>query len=169
MTNFDEEVDVDITYTFTISDDVISDYGFTTQILEWLQANLEALVDDHRQKIFGKVNTGFDEKILKTFGKKPVCDIYINNVEYDADFEGRKPLRVNTIVLYYLKGANNHTYMKACELHDLLLSKFANEESFRRLTDVVIDTYITNSEVRNENIRGGYGVMGAFELSHTLY
>ena len=49
------------------------------------------------------------------------------------------------------------------------MQKFITEEGFKHLSNVVRDTRVTNSEIRNQNIRGGYGVMGAFELTHDLY
>lgn len=182
MTNNDEFVDTDIviedetvevtetpTYTFTITEKLQPDYGMTTQILEWIQSNLESLVDDYGHKIFGKVNTGFNDNILKTFGKRPVCDVYVRSVEYEGDFDGHIPIKVHSIVLFYLKGANNQSYLKGCELHDLVMQEFITNNTFKHLTDVVKDTYIMNSEIRNQTIRGGYGVMGAFELTHDLY
>ena len=115
------------------------------------------------------MNTGFNENILKTFGKRPVCDIYINNVEYSTDFDSHIPIKVHTMILFYLKGANNHTYLKGCELHDLIMQEFISNNTFKRLDGVVRNTYIDNSEIQNQNIRGGYGVLGAFELTHDLY
>lgn len=169
MTSYDKEVDTDITYTFKVTERTSDITGVTTQILEWLHDNLEDLRDDLNKKIFGKVNYGFNDDNIKTFGRKPVCDVYLNKVEYDGDFEDHIPIKVNTFLIFYLKGANNHTYLKACELHDYLVSVLSNTESFKRLDNVVRDTYITNTEVRNQKIRGGYGVLGAFELTHTLY
>ena len=169
MVDYDKEVDTDITYTFKVTERTSDITGVTTQILEWLHDNLEDLRDDLNKKIFGKVNYGFNDDNIKTFGRKPVCDVYLNKVEYDGDFEDHIPIKVNTFLIFYLKGANNHTYLKACELHDYLVSVLSNTESFKRLDNVVRDTYITNTEVRNQKIRGGYGVLGAFELTHTLY
>ena len=182
MTNNDEFVDTDIviedetvevtetpTYTFTITEKTQPDYIIARQILEWIHENMESLVDDYGHKIFGKVNFGFNDDILKTFGKRPVCDVYVRNVEYEGDFDGHIPIKVHSIVLFYLKGANNQTYLKGCELHDLVMQEFITNNEFKHLTDVVKDTYIMNSEIRNRNIRGGYGVMGAFELTHDLY
>ena len=169
MTSYDQEVDTDITYTFHFTEQTLHTTGVTTQILEWLHDNLEDLRDDLNKKIFGKVNYGFNDENIKTFGRKPVCDVYLDRVEYDGDFEDHIPIKVNTFLIFYLKGANNHTYLKACELHDYLVSVLSNTESFKRLDNVVRDTYITNTEVRNQKIRGGYGVLGAFELTHTLY
>lgn len=169
MVDYDKEVDTDITYTFHVTERTSDTTGVTTQILEWLHDNLEDLRDDLNKQIFGKVNYGFNDDNIKTFGRKPVCDVYLNKVEYDGDFEDHIPIKVNTFLIFYLKGANNHTYLKACELHDYLVSVLSNTESFKRLDNVVRDTYITNTEVRNQKIRGGYGVLGAFELTHTLY
>ena len=169
MVDYDKEVDTDITYTFHVTEQTSDITGVTTQVLEWLHDNLEDLRDDLNKQIFGKVNYGFNDANIKTFGRKPVCDVYLNKVEYDGDFEDHIPIKVNTFLIFYLKGANNHTYLKACELHDYLVSVLSNTESFKRLDNVVRDTYITNTEVRNQKIRGGYGVLGAFELTHTLY
>ena len=169
MTSYDKEVDTDITYTFQVTEQTSDITGVTTQVLEWLHDNLEDLRDDLNKQIFGKVNYGFNDDNIKSFGRKPVCDVYLDHVEYDGDFEDHMPIKVDTILIFYLKGANNHTYLKACELHDYLVSVLSNTESFKRLDNIVRDTYITNTEVRNQKIRGGYGVLGAFELTHTLY
>lgn len=167
--NNDTEVDTDITYTFTLAQQITPEYGMSAQILEWLQNNMNSLQDDLNHPIFGKVNFGFNETVIKTFGKKPVCDIYIDKVEYNSDFDGHIPTKVHSIVIFYLKGANNTSYFKASQLHDLIMQEFITNETFRRLTDIVQDTYITGSQIKNQNIRGGYGVIGAFELTHDLY
>ena len=156
-------------YTFTITGKLDPDYSMAYSILTWLQGNLEGLKDDYLKPIFGKVNTGFNEDILRTFGKRPVCDVYISSVEYEGSFDNHIPTKVHSIVLFYFKGANNTTYLKATELHDLLMQEFITNNEFKHLDDTVKDTYIMNSEIRNQNIRGGYGVMGAFELTHDLY
>ena len=178
----DENVDTDIViddevttttetpvYTFTITEQTQPDYIMTRQILEWIHTNMDSLVDDYTHKIFGKVNFGFNENTIKTFGKKPVCDVYVRRVEYEGTFDKYIPIKVHSIVLFYLKGANNQTYLKGCELHDYIMQEFITNEEFKHLPDVVRNTYITDSEIRNQNIRGGYGVMGAFELTHDLY
>lgn len=163
------EVDLDERYTFTVTGRTVEDYTMSTSISQWLQGNLEALLDDNDEAIFGKVNTGFNESTLKTFGKKPVCDIYINNVEYDGNFDYHIPVKVHTIVLFYLKGANNHTYSKACELHDYIMQEFIENKEYRHLDNIVKDTYIMNSELRIQPLQKKWGVIGAFELTHTLY
>ena len=163
------EVDLDERYEFTISEQLAPEYTVSAQVLEWLHDNLAGLLDDLNHNIFGKVNYGFNDNTIKTFGKRPVCDVYIDKLEYNGDFDGHIPIKVHTIVIFYMKGANNTTYLKATELHDLLMQEFITNESFKRLTDVVRDTIIKDSGLRNQSIRGGYGVLGTFELSHDLY
>ena len=163
------EVDMDESYLFTITEQLQRDYGFSHQIITWLQANMQSLVDDYNHPIFGKVNLGFSEESLRTFGKKPVCDVYLNGVEYTGDFDNHYPSTVKTIVLFYFKGANSPVYLKATELHDLVMQKFLTEEGFQRLPDIVRETYVTNSEIRIQPIQKKWGVMGAFELTHHLY
>ena len=167
----DETVEVTETpiYTFTISEQLQPDYTMSTQILEWIQSNLESLTDDYGHNIFGKVNYGFNENTLKTFGNRPVCDVYVESVEYSGDFDSHIPIKVHTIVIFYMKGANNQTYLKATELHDLIMQEFITNTSFKLLDDVVQGTIIKDSGLRNQSIRGGYGVLGTFELSHDLY
>ena len=167
--DFDIEVPMDETYTFHISERTIPEYTISTAISQWLVSNLESLVDDYNHVIFSKVNCGFNENTLKTFGKKPTCDVYINSVEYNTDFDYSAPEAVNTIILFYMKGANNNAYMQCCALHDYIMQEFLENESFRRLDGVVRDTYITNSELMNQPFNKKWGVMGAFELSHKLY
>lgn len=167
--DYDIEYEMDETYTFNITERTIPDYKISTAISEWLVSNLEGLVDDDNHVIFSKVNTGFNENSLKTFGVKPTCDVYINSVEYDTDFDYSAPTAVNTIILFYMKGANNNAYMQCCALHDYIMQEFLENESYRRLDGVVRDTYITNSELMTQPINKKWGVMGAFELSHKLY
>lgn len=163
-----EDID-DIVYQVTIDEKLTPEYKITLPILTWLQDNLEDLKDDYNQSIFSKVNTGFNESILKSFGKKPVCDVYINGVEYDTDFDAHTPKKVHSIVLFYLKSSNNKSYVKACMLHDLLMQEFITNQDFRHLSDVVLNTYIEDSSVNIRNMSNGMGVMGVFELTHTLY
>ena len=162
------EVDLDEQYTFTITGSVTPDYTMSTQISTWLQDNLEALTDDLDHTIFGRVNLGFSDESLRTFGKKPVCDVYIDNIVYDSTFDNQSPVQVNTFVLYYLKGANSNIYLKACQLHDLIMQEFLTNESWQRC-DVVRDTRVSNSEIRIQPINKKMGVMGAFQLTHELY
>lgn len=167
MTN-DIEIDPDVTYTFTITGKTTPCFKIAKTISEWLTSNLDGLTDDNENKLFAKVNTGFNENTLKGFSGRPVCDVYINNMEYSADFDYDPPRVVNSIVLFYFKGANNQAYMKACEVHDYLMQEFLTNDSFQTLSGVVRDTFITNSELMMQPINKKWGVMGAFELSHRI-
>ena len=165
----DNEIEIDETYELSFVERTIPDYTMSTSISEWLKANLESLTDDNNNTVFNKVNNGFDENTLKTFGKKPTCDVYINSIEYDPNFDHCTPVRVKTIIIFYMKGANNNAYLQCCALHDYIMQEFIENESFRRLDNIVKDTYITNSELMTQPINKKWGVMGAFELTHTLY
>lgn len=162
-------MNTDIVYTFEVSESTIPDYRFASSIVTWLTENMESLTDDHEDPIFGKVNIGFNEETLKTFGKTPVCDIYINNTDFTTDFDEHKPETVHTVLIFYIKGANNPAYMKACELYDYIMQEFIENESFKCLDNIVRDTYISNSEIQPRPIGKKWGVMGILELSHILY
>ena len=162
------EVDLDETYTFTITERVQPEYSMSSQISNWLQSNLAALKDDSNHSIFGKVNLGFSDESLRTFGKKPVCDVYIDNIDYSIDFDRQEPVKVNTMVLYYFKGANSPVYTKACQLHDLIMQEFLTNEEWKR-SNIVRGTRIVNSEIRIQPLGKKWGVIGAFQLSHDLY
>ena len=166
--NEDITIDVDATYRIELKGKTEPKYTISQQISAWLQKNLEGLTDDHDKTLFSKVNTGYNEETLKTFGGKPVCDVYINNVEYSDTFEVTQPDKVNTIILFYFKGANNNSYMEACALHDYIMQEFINNEDFQELEGIVSETRIKNSELRIQPIRKKWGVVGAFELSHWL-
>lgn len=49
------------------------------------------------------------------------------------------------------------------------MQEFNVNEDFQCLAGVVIETYITNSQLMMQPIRKKWGVMGAFELSHQLF
>ncbi len=169
MTDEYIEINPEATYKFCVSGKTKPEFKFAQAISEWLQENLSTITDDENNPLFSKVNTGFNESILKTFGKKPTCDVYINNIEYDPTFDYCKPTKANSIIIYYFKGANNHSYSKACEIHDYLLQEFTTNYSFRELPGIVNDTIITSSRVMTQPIQKKWGVMGTFELSHNLY
>ena len=162
------EVDLDEVYTFTIAERTKPEYSMSSQISNWLKTNLETLKDDTNHTIFGKVNLGFSDESLRTFGKKPVCDVYIDNIVYDTDFDNQSPVTVNTMVLFYFKGANTPVYGKACELHDLLMQEFLTNTDWQR-SSIVRETRIINSEIRIQPLNKKWGVIGAFQLSHELY
>ena len=162
-------IEPDLEYEFTLSKKTDLDYRVAHQISTWIHDNLESLTDDQEHQLFSKVNYGFNEDSLKTFGKKPVCDVYVNNVSYNNDFENSTPESVHSIIIFYCKGANDKAYLKCNEVHDYLMQEFIVNESFRQLDGIVKDTRIINSELMNQPINKKWGVMGALELSHELY
>jgi predicted RNase H-related nuclease YkuK (DUF458 family) len=177
MTN----VETDVTYEFTITDKTLPSYKFTQAIAEWLKNNMVNLSDDHNNKIFSKVNYGYNEETLKGFGKKPVCDVYVNNIGYDSDVYSNTPKTVTSFIICYLKGNMNNAYSKACELTDYIVQEFNENDDFRELVlrETVEEVTTTTGIVRNTFIRDvrlkvipagkSYGVLCAFELEHQLY
>ena len=108
-------MDLNITYDFDLTEKTLYDYKCTKQIIEWLQSNMESLTDDNNKTLFSKVNLGYNENTLKGFGKKPVCDVYINRINYTSDLQTNTPNTVTSFIICYLKGNMNNTYLKACE------------------------------------------------------
>ena len=96
--SYDQEVPVDITYTFCVKQQTLPDYGCCTSIIQWLKNNLESLKDDYNTPLFSKVNYGYNEETLKGFGKKPVADVYINNIEYSSDLYNNTPATVTSLL-----------------------------------------------------------------------
>lgn len=163
-------------YCFDLEDLTHNDYKVSKKIVEWLQNNLATLTDSNEQVIFSKVNYGYNENTIKGFGKKPVCDVYLTNATYDSDFQHNKPTSINSVIICYLKGNMNNTYLKACELFDYLLQEFEENDTWRQLTEtidtvpymIVKDTFVRRSELRLIPGQKTYGVLCAFELEHQL-
>ena len=156
-------------YEFTITGQTHPDYQCTKSIIEWIKQNLEELVDDYNDPIFSKVNYGYNNDTIKGFGKKPVCDIYIDHLEYSTDFDDNKPETVTSFIICYLKGNMNNAYLKTCELTDFLIQQFEENTLFRELSDIVRDTSVANVELQIVPGTKTYGVLCAFELEHKLY
>ena len=162
-------MNLDESYSFTVNEKISRDYKFASEITSWIKENLENLRDDNNQKLFNKVNLGYNEDNLRGFGTKPVCDVHLGQIEYDEDLQDRTPRRARSIVIFYLKGSNDVAYAKCCDVHDYLMQEFITNSSFRELDDIVMDTYIIDSELMNQPINKKWGVMGALELAHLLY
>lgn len=169
-------MDVDITYEFDLESETSVDYQCSKQIVEWLKHNMENLTDAKNNKVFSKVNYGYNEDTIKGFGKKPVCDVYINSISYDSDLISNVPDSVTSFIICYLKGNMNTAYLKAMELTDYLIQEFNDNESFRRLTitgnetvtNIVRDTFIRDVQLQIIPSGKTYGVICAFELEHEL-
>ena len=170
MTDEKMTIEVDHDYVFQISQDTSNpDYRMAKSVSEWIHDNLEALTDDNDITIFSKISYGYDAEKLKTFGKKPTADIYIDRVEYDGTLEDWTPRSVHSIIIFYMKGANDVAYLKTAELHDLLMQMFLTDEDWKILPGVVRETIITNSQLMTQPGNKRWGVMGVFELAHYLY
>ena len=164
------EVDLDQHYLFQVSETTSNpDYRFATSVSQWIHDNLEGLKDDNNQAIFNKISYGYDSEKLKTFGKKPTADIYIDHVEYGGTLDNPAPESVHTIIIFYMKGANDVAYLKTTELHDLLMQKFLLDDDWKILSGVVRDTVITDSQLMSQPNNKKWGCMGAFQLTHYLY
>ena len=164
------EVDLDEHYLFQVSESTSNpDYRMAKSVSQWIKSNLESLTDDNDVAIFNKISYGYDSEKLKTFGKKPTADIYIDHVEYDSTLEHCSPVSVHSIVIFYMKGANDVAYLKTTELHDLLMQKFLTDDDWKILPSVVRETVITNSQLMSQPNNKKWGAMGAFELTHYLY
>lgn len=165
-------MDLDITYTFTIQEKTSVPNQYCSHIINWLKENLTNLTDDKNNNLFSKVNTGYNEDTLKGFGKKPVCDVYIDKINYSNELDSNHPSTINTFIICYLKGNMNHTYEKACELTDYIIQEFNTNINFRELKvdsyNIVADTYVRNVEFQIIPSGKTYGVLCAFELEHEL-
>lgn len=169
-------MDVDIEYEFDLEQQTSNDYKICKQIVEWLHSNMTKLTDNKNSKVFSKVNYGYNEDTIKGFGKKPVCDVYINNISYDSDLTHNIPDSVTSFIICYLKGNMNKTYLKATELTDYLIQEFNDNENFRSLTvtegdnvlNIVRDTFIRDVQLQIIPSGKTYGVVCAFELEHDL-
>lgn len=163
------EYELDLEYEFDLEEETHPDFRVTKQIMEWLKSNMESLTDSHNHTVFSKVNYGYNENTLKGFGKKPVCDVYINEINYSNDLRTNTPSTVNTFIISYLKGNMNSVYLKACELTDYLLQGFEENDEWRELSSVVRNTRVRNVELQLIPGTKTYGVLCAFELEHELY
>ena len=161
-------MDTNIIYDFEVQDTVLPEYKVCHTVLEWLRGNLNSLTDDDNKRIFNKVNLGYNESSLKGLGKRPVADIYLNNVDYRDYLDYNLPNNLNTVLIVSLKGNANKTYSKALELHDYILQEFIENTSWRELESIVKETHISNSQVQiNQNSKVWSNLI-IFELNHVL-
>ena len=174
------DYDMDSTYTFNVEDLTNGNFKITKKIIQWLQSTLAGLTDSNNESLFSKVNLGYNESTIKGFGKKPVCDVYLSNVDYTTDFTSNRPDTIKSVIICYLKGNMNNTYLKACELCDYLLQEFEQNENLRiliedtvvdgetRHTRIVRNTFVSRCELRLIPATKTYGVLVAFELEHQI-
>lgn len=163
------EIYPDIDYKLCLKDKTQPEFKFTQLLSEWLKSNMEQLTDDNNERIFNRVSLGFNEENLKNFGFQPICDIYIDNIEYAPSFDYCKPSKVTSFIIFYFKASKSIAYYKACEIHDYIMQELLTNEDFIRLDGIVSDTTITASRVTNQSIKKKWGVMGTFELTHNIF
>jgi hypothetical protein len=163
------EIEINESYNYCFKDSIIPDYRGCHAIILWLQENLENLTDDNDDPIFSKVNLGYSEDKLKSFTKKATCDVHINNVSFDNDFESSKTDKVDSIVVFKLKGNNNRVAETATMILDYLIQEFATNKDFRELSGIVSDTRITNAGIRQQPNNSNWYCLGVIELSHHLF
>ena len=173
-------MDVNIEYEFDLEPITNQDYKCSRHIVEWLHDNMDNLTDANHNKVFSKVNYGYNESSLKGFGKKPVCDVYIDSMKYSSDFTSNVPDNVTSFIICYFKGNMNTAYLKGTELVDYMVQEFNDNEDFRRLTlretvdketvitNIVRDTFIRDVKLKIIPSGKSYGVLCAFELEHEL-
>ena len=161
-------MDTNIVYEFEIDQKVLPDYRITNTVLNWVHNNLDNLVDNDNKKIFHRVNIGYNERSLKGFGNRPVCDVYLDNIDYRTDFDLNTPSNLNTVVVITLKGNANNTYTKALDLTDYIIQEFIENTSWRELDSVVKETTITNTQIQINPNSKVWSTMVLFELNHVL-
>jgi hypothetical protein len=161
-------MDTNIVYEFEIDQKVLPDYRVTNTVLNWLRNNLDKLVDNDNNKIFNRVNIGYNEKSLKGFGSKPICDVYLDNVDYRTDFDLNVPSGLNTFIIITLKGNANNTYNKALDLLDYIVQEFVENTDWRQLDSIVKTTTIEDTQVQINPENKVWSTMIIFQLNHVL-
>lgn len=165
MTN----VEMEETYSYSLAESILPDYKCCHEITLWLQSNLESMVDDNGNTIFSKVNLGYSEDKLKSFTNKATCDVHLNTVDFIDEFESSKTDKVNSIIVFKLKGNNNRVAETATILLDYLIQEFITNTEFRELDGIVSDTRITDAGIREQPNSSNWYVLGVIELSHHLF
>lgn len=165
MTN----LEVDETYTYPLAESIIPDYKFTYQLTSWLKSNLESLADDDGNTIFAKVNIGFGEDNVKSFGNRATCDVHINTVEFEDDFGNSRIDIINSIIVFKIKGNQETAMIESTKILDYLIQEFITNSEFKTLTDYVQDTRLTNAGLREQSNKSNWYVLGVLELQHHLF
>lgn len=165
MTN----VEMEETYSYSLAESILPDYKCCHEITLWLQSNLESMVDDNGNTIFSKVNLGYSEDKLKSFTNKATCDVHLNTVNFIDEFESSKTDKINSIIVFKLKGNNNRVAETATILLDYLIQEFITNTEFRELDGIVSDTRITDAGIREQPNSSNWYVLGVIELSHHLF
>lgn len=159
---------MNVIYDFEIDEVVYPDYKVGHTVLTWLQGNLASITDDNTKPLFNRVNLGFNEDTIRNFTDKPICDVYLNNVDYKNDFDFNTPDNINSIIVISLRGKANNTYGKALQIQDYITQEFIENLNFRELDRIVSETRITNSRIEMNRENKILTTLIIFELNHVL-
>ena len=163
------DLDLDEVFSLKLSKKFIPDYKFTYALTSWLKSNLESLTDDDDNKIFAKVNIGFAEDNVKSFGNRATCDVHINTVNFEDDFESSRIDKIDSIIVFKIKGNQEKAMIEATKILDYLIQEFITNDSFKTLSKYVKDTRLTNAGLREQPNKSGWYVLGVLELEHHIF
>lgn len=161
------DYEVDEIYEFDLAPLITGDYRILAELATWLKDNMESITDSKGNTLFGKVNYGYDEQIIKSFAKKPICNIYVGDVDFTTEFQNNFPDSVTSYIVVYLKGKINKTYELACDIGDYLIQEFMSNPEFRS-SRIVNTTSVNDFRLKLIPNAHDYGVICALELQHKL-
>lgn len=162
-------LELDEVFTLKLSKKCIPDYKITYALTSWLKSNLESLTDDDDNKIFAKVNIGFAEDNVKSFGNRATCDVHVNTVNFEDDFESSRIEKIDSIIVFKIKGNQETAMIEATKILDYLIQEFITNDSFKTLSKYVHDTRLTNAGLREQPNKSGWYVLGVLELEHHIF
>ena len=162
-------LEVDEVFSLKLSEKCIPDYKITYALTSWLKSNLESLTDDDDNKIFAKVNIGFAEDNVKSFGNRATCDVHVNTVNFEDDFESSRIDKIDSIIVFKIKGNQEAAMIEATKILDYLIQEFITNDSFKTLSKYVKDTRLTNAGLREQPNKSGWYVLGVLELEHHIF
>ena len=163
------DYEMDEVYQLELSESVIPDYKYTYQLTSWLKSNLESLTDDDDNQIFAKVNIGFGEDNVKSFGNRGTCDVHINTINFEDDFESSRIDIINSIIVFKVKGNQESAMIESTKILDYLIQEFITNDSFKTLSGYVKDTRLTNAGLREQPNKSNWYVLGVLELQHLIF
>lgn len=164
-------VDYELNEVFHVqlSESITGDSRYTYQLTSWLKSNLESLTDDDDNPIFAKVNIGFGEDNVKSFGNRATCDVHVNTIEFENDFEESMVDKINSIIVFKIKGNQESAMLEATKILDYLIQEFRTNESFKTLDNYIKDTRLKDAGLREQPNKSNWYVLGVLELQHHIF
>ena len=143
-------VDYELNEVFHVqlSESITGDSKYTYQLTSWLKSNLESLTDDDDNPIFAKVNIGFGEDNVKSFGNRATCDVHVNTIEFENDFEESMVDKINSIIVFKIK----------CGYTDIIFTPH-----------YIKDTRLKDAGLREQPNKSNWYVLGVLELQHHIF